>query len=230
MAEHIIVAKYQKGSDRFELVIDPDKAMAFRHGKASLSEAVRFPQVYLDAKKGEKAPASSLKKVFGTDDFDTIAEQIVRHGQIPQTAGSRDEQLQQLRARLIEMIHRFGVDPKTHAPHPRTRIDNAMNEAKVRIDANLSAEAQLQDVIKQLRPILPFKSETHTLKVQVPVAMIGSAMRILKGTGKMVREEWAQNGDLIATVEIPGGLSLDFQEGLMAATHGKAQFTVLKQE
>ncbi len=230
MAEHIIVAKYQKGSERFEVVIDPDKAMAFRQGKASLNDAVRFPAIYTDAKKGEKASTMQLKNVFGTDDVDKVCEEIVRHGQIPQTGASRDAAMTQIRSRLIELIHRSGVDPKTHAPHPRTRIENALVEAKVRIDANQSADAQVQDVIKQLRPILPFKSEQHQFQVEVPVSAVGAALKILKGTGKLLKEHWNDKGDLIATVEVPGGLSVDFQESIMAATHGKAQFTILKRE
>jgi ribosome maturation protein SDO1 len=230
MADHIIVARYQKGGQKFELVIDPEKAVLYRQGKASLGDAVRFPQVYTDAKKGEKAAESALKRSFDTDEFEKVADEILRKGDIPQSKNQREAEGAQIRARLIEMIHRSGVDPKTHAPHPNTRIDAAMNEAKVRIDINISADAQFQDVIKQLRPILPFKQEIHTLRVMVPVNCVGAALKIIKGTGRLLKEDWSGNGDLIATVEVPGGLSVDFQESLMAATHGKAAFTVLKQE
>lgn len=230
MAEHVIVARYKKGSEHFEIVIDPEKAALFRLGKSSLSEAVRFPQVYSDAKKGEKVSSTRLKTVFGTDDVDKICEEILRHGQIPQTSSQRDAQAAQVRARLIELVHRSGVDPKTHAPHPRTRIENAFNEARVHIDVNKDAEAQLQDVLKVLRPILPFKTEIHELKIEVPLSSVGNALRIIKGTGKVLREEWTPSGDLVCVVQIPGGLSLDFQESLMSATHGKVQFTILRQE
>jgi ribosome maturation protein Sdo1 len=55
-------------------------------------------------------------------------------------------------------------------------------------------------------------------------------MRVVKGQSRVLREEWQHNGDLKALVEIPGGLSVDFQEALMKATHGKVQFTILKRE
>jgi len=230
MADNIIVAKYQKGSQRFEVVIDPEAALLFRQGKAQLSDALRFPAVYTDAKKGEKASSNMLKNAFGTDDVNAVAEQIIRKGDVPQSKSQRDALLQQLRARIIDLVHRSGVDPRTHAPHPRTRIESAMDEAKVHIDANQTAEAQLQEVLKALRPIIPIKQELHQLSIQVPAAMVGSALRIIKGTGKVVRERWTDAGDLDCVVEVPGGLSIEFQDGLMAATHGKAQFTVLKRE
>ena len=109
-------------------------------------------------------------------------------------------------------------------------IENAMAEAKVRIDPSISADAQLQDVLKQLKPIIPFKLEIHQIQVEVPVNCVGAALKIIKGSGKIVKENWKDNGDLVTIVDIPGGLSLDFQESIMAATHGAALFTVLKRE
>ena len=226
----MIVARWQRGGERFEVVIDPEKALLFRQGKATLDDALRSPHVFTDAKKGERAGSQSLKKAFGSEDEAAVAAQIIQKGDIPVSKTQREEQLGQVRARIVGMIHRAGVDPRTHAPHPVTRIENAMLEAKVRLDPNRTAEEQLQEVLKAIRPIIPIKEEKHQLDVQVPVDQIHSAMRVLKGQSKVLREEWQSNGDLRAIVEIPGGLSVDFQDALMKATHGKAQFTILKRE
>jgi ribosome maturation protein SDO1 len=88
----------------------------------------------------------------------------------------------------------------------------------------------LQEVLKALRPIIPIKEEKHRLELVVPVDQLGSALRVVKGQSKVLREEWQHNGDLKALVEIPGGLSVDFQEALMKATHGKAQFTIISRD
>lgn len=226
----IIVARYNRGSSRFEVVIEPEKALLFRAGKAALADALRFPAVYTDARKGEKAPAAMLKNVFGTDDVNAVAEQIIKKGDVPQSKSQREEQLRQVRSRIVDLLHRSGVDPRTHAPHPRTRLETAMGEAGVDIDPARPAEAQLQDVLKALRPIIPIKQEMHQLRVQVPAGAVGAALNVVKGTGHVLREGWNAAGDLDCLVEIPGGLSIDFQDALMAATHGKAQFTVLKRE
>jgi len=226
----IIVAKYQKGGTRFEVVIDPEKASLFRQGKATLADALRSPSIFTDAKKGEHAGSVALKKAFGTDDETVVAEKILREAILPQSKTQRAEQYEQVRNRLIDLVHRAGVDPRSHAPHPRTRIEAAMNEAKVQIDVNKTADAQLQDVLHALRPIIPIKSEMHTISVEIPAEAAGAALKIVKGGTKVIREEWTDKGDLRATVQIPGGLSVEFQDNLMKATHGKAQFTVIKRD
>lgn len=230
MGDNLIVAKWQRGGERFEVVIDPEKAMLFRQGKATLADAVRSQHVFSDAKRGERAGAAALKKAFGSEDEAACAAIIIQKGDIPVSKTQREDQLAQVKARIIGMIHRAGVDPRTHAPHPVTRIENAMDEAKVRLDATRTAEEQLQEVLKALRPIIPIKQEMHQLDVQVPADQVGSALRVLKGQSKVQKEEWQNNGDLRAVIEIPGGLSIDFQDALMKATHGKAAFTVLKRE
>ena len=38
------------------------------------------------------------------------------------------------RKQVISTIAREGINPQNGLPHPATRIENAMNEAKVKID------------------------------------------------------------------------------------------------
>jgi len=226
----IIVARYKSGQEKFEVVIDPDKALLYRQGKAQLNDAVRYPAIYFDAKKGESASGSSLKKVFGTDNIDAVAEQIIRKGEVPQSRSQLQEQLEQTKARLVHLLHCSGVDPRTHAPHPPQRIHAALEQAKYRVDPAKTAEAQLQQALSAIRPIIPVKSEMHTMQLEIPASAIGAAMKLVKGGTTVIKEEWTGPGDWRVVVQLPGGLSVDFQESLMAATHGKANFTILRRE
>ncbi len=228
--DKVIVAKYTKGGTRFEVVIDPEKATLYRQGKASLSEALRFPTVFTNANKGDKAGSTALKKAFGTDNEENCAAEIIRKGDIPQSKTQREERLHQVRQRIIDLVHNSGVDPRTHAPHPRTRIELALDEAKVRLDPDKTADSQLQEVLSALRPLIPIKSEMHDMVVEVPASEVGNALRVIKGSAKVLREKWGGDGSLSCTLQIPGGLSVDFQDSLMRVTHGKANFTVLKRE
>lgn len=75
--------------------------------------------IYKDVKKGLKASPSSLKKVFGTTDFETISREIILKGEIPITAEQRKEMLEAKRKQIIDFIHRNAVDPKTNLPYHR---------------------------------------------------------------------------------------------------------------
>ena len=57
------------------------------------------------------------------------------------------------------MIHRNGAEPTTHLPHPVTRIELALEEAKFHVDEYLSVQKQVQEVLKKLKVILPIKFE-----------------------------------------------------------------------
>ena len=55
------------------------------------------------------------------------------------------------------MIHANGIDPKTNLPHPLQRIENALEEANVKIDEHKSEEKQVEEIVRKLQPILPIK-------------------------------------------------------------------------
>ena len=59
----------------------------------------------------------------------------------------------------MEIIHRNGVDPKTKLPHPIQRLENAFEEAKIKIDERRSAEDQVKEILDKLRPVLPISFE-----------------------------------------------------------------------
>ena len=54
--------------------------------------------------------------------------------------------------------------PTTHTPHPVTRIELALEEAKFHVDEFTSVEEQLQEALKKLRPIIPIKFEVKEVR------------------------------------------------------------------
>ena len=59
------VARLKKSGAVFEVVIEPEKALAYKKGQAELREALRDEQVYSDAKKGLVASSNEIHKVLG---------------------------------------------------------------------------------------------------------------------------------------------------------------------
>lgn len=195
MSETINLARYKKGADTFEVVVNPDKAVdCKRNPEKDIRDALVYPQVYSDAKKGLLAPEDSLQKTFGTTDHVEIAKKIICDGNIQVTSEYRQQQVEQKRKRIIDLIHRQGVDPRTNSPHPLTRIENALSEAKVRIDESDPAEAQVPSIIKALRPILPIRLVTKELRIKIPAQHAPRAFPTLKLFGKILNENWGADG------------------------------------
>jgi ribosome maturation protein SDO1 len=226
--EHMNRARLKKGTDVFEVVIDPEKAIAARHGKADIRDAVRVPKIFSDAKKGMLASEERMKALFGTSDPWEVAMKIIKDGDIQVTAEYREQLREQKRRQIVDFIRRNGVDPQTHAPHPAARIEAAMVEAKVRVDEFKPADAQVQEILKELRVILAIKFEVKDIELTIPAQYASKAYSTVKQFGKILNESWQNDGSWKGTLEIPGGMEQELYDKLNAITRGELVARVLK--
>ena len=207
-----VIARIKKEGKHFEILVDCDKALAFKEGKATLDDALATEEIYEDVKKGTRA--SQLKKFFGTEDNRAIAKIIIEEGEVQLTAEHLRKLREEKRKQIIYLIHRNAVDPKTNIPHPVVRIENALEEAKVNIDHNKSAEAQVQQVVTKIREILPIKYEIREIALKIPAQFAGRSFSILKQFGKVNQSEYDNTGNLLAVMEVPAGMQNDLFDQL----------------
>jgi ribosome maturation protein SDO1 len=216
----------RKGGIHFEIVVDPDAAIAFRQTRSGdIRDVVKSGHVYFDAKKGELASEHQMQAVFHSSEPYVVAERIIREGEIQLTQEYRDKLREQKRRRLLEIIHRNAIDPKTKLPHPLTRIELAFEEAKVRVDELRSAEDQVQEVLRKLQPVLPIKFEHALLHIHLPVEHAAKLMSSVQSFGSIKRQEWLSDGSWSADIEVPAGLALECIDMLNKKTHGAVQVT-----
>ncbi len=228
---HLNVARISRGGEKFELIIDPDKAIAYRNNSLSdVREAVKYEKVFLDAKKGLPASEASMKKAFETSEVLKVAEFILRNGEIQLSAHYRDSIREAKRKQLVELIHRNAIDPRTSLPHPLQRIENAFTIAKVKIDENRKAEDQLDDIVRMLRPVMPIRFETRKIQLIIPSSYASKAHLLVKGFGRIVNDTWHSDGTLLCVVEIPAGLQEELIERLNKLTHGDIDVKVLEEK
>lgn len=226
-SDSINVARLKKGSDIFEVVVDPDKAVLAKKNPELTSEALSFPKVFSDAKKGLQASEERMKHWFKTTDPMAVAKIIIKEGTIQLTAEYRQKLFEQKKKQLIELIHKNGVDPRTNAPHPLTRIEAAIQEAKIKIDEFKSADAQLKDALKKLQPIIPIKFVVKEIEVVIPAAYASKSYPTVKMLGRIMKESWGSDGSWTGLVEIPGGMEQEFYDKLNNITHGELQAKVI---
>ena len=206
MSDSFNLARLDIGGEHFEVVVHPEQAMRFKKEGGDVRDALVYPKIFADAKKGMAASEQRLQVLFGTTDALGVAEQIIKKGSIQLTAEYRKQVLEQKRKRIIDIIHTNGVDPRTKAPHPVARIEAAMTEAKVRIDEYKPAEAQVEDVLKKLRVVMPITFAVKKIEIVIPAEHAGKAYGTVKRIAKVMKEKWQQDGSWKAVVEVPGGL------------------------
>lgn len=230
LLDHALIAKYKKDNKRFEIFVDKDKAYLYHIGEyKKIEDVLVVDEIFKDARKGERWDEKTLMEVFGTIDPYTIADQILKHGDVPMTAEQRKKKIEERKRQILEIIRRETIDPRTNAPHTMIRLENAFEQAKVHIDPFKSADQQVEDVIKALRPILPMKVENVEIAIRVPAAYASKAYGTLKEYNPK-KEEWTTQGDLIVVIEIPAGMQTELYSRINSVTHGNVQTRILSRK
>jgi ribosome maturation protein SDO1 len=216
------LARIKKFGQTFEINVDPDAALKYKCGETEdLREVLLADNVFSDAKKGLVVSESDLEKAFNTTNTNKIAEIILKEGEIQVTSDHRAEEREQKRKKLVTMIHQQAIDSKTGLPHPVTRIEAALEEARVQLDDHKTVEDQFDDVIAKLRPIIPIKIEQKQADITIPAAYAGKSYNIVSSGSKILNDHWNNDGSWTVKVEVPAGLYPDFLDKINSLTHGK---------
>ncbi|MEK6947218.1 MAG: ribosome assembly factor SBDS [Nanoarchaeota archaeon] len=224
-----VIARLKTEGNNFEILVDCANALAIKEGKSvDMHDVLAAMQIFSDAHKGLVASGNAMKQIFGTNDVGEIASQIIHKGEIQLTQEYRENLREEKRKQIIAIIHRNGVDPKTHMPHPPQRIENAFVEAKFHVDEFKPVQQQVQDALKVLRPILPIKFEVKEIAIKITPEFAPKCYSIIKMFSTILREEWQTNGNWVAVVEIPGGMESDLYDKLNKICHGNLEIKVLK--
>lgn len=221
MSKTVIVKYHKEGSD-FEILVNSDLAYEYITGKRNDPLVVlEVEEVFKDAKKGDRISEDKIKKAFGTTDMAKIAEIMLKHGEVPITTEQRNKLLEEKRKQIVEIIARNSIDPRTNAPNPPLRIENAMREGRVTIDPFKSATEQIDEVVKKIHMIMPIKFTTVKMEVTIPPEYANKSFGVLKRYG-MKSDQWLADGSLSATLEFPAGMQTEFFDRINSATQGKA--------
>jgi ribosome maturation protein SDO1 len=226
--EKAIKARLKISGENFEILVDSNKIFDYKEGKIPLNEVLITKEIFKDINKGEHASEHEMEKIFNTKDHEKIAEIIIQKGEIQITSEHRNKLREEKRKRIIDIIHKNSVDPKTNLPHPPQRIENAMEEAKVKIDEFKKPEDQIKEVLEKIRPILPISFETKELEIKIPPQYASQSYSVLKSKGKLKKDEWLNDGSLKALIEIPAGLQEEFENEINKITHGDCEIKLIK--
>ncbi|HTS33236.1 MAG TPA: ribosome assembly factor SBDS [Thermoplasmata archaeon] len=227
--EDAVIARWETGGNRFEVLVDPKAVQDLKDGKdVDLSDKLALDQVFKDAKKGDKISEEFLEKTFHTRDLATIAKQIVLKGEVQVTTEQRHQLQAEKLKQIVQTIARNAMNPQTGAPHPAARIEAAMTEAKVHIDPFRPVDAQVQEVLAKLRPLLPIRLDVVKVRIRLPAQHYPRVIGELKGMGRLLEEQWMGDGSWSGVIEIPAGVQTELYEKLNARTRGAAETALVK--
>jgi ribosome maturation protein SDO1 len=228
--EKAVVARLESHGEKFELLVDPDLAVRYRQGDPiDLEEMVAALTIFENSSRGTRSADETMVRVFHTTDFATIAERIIRKGEIHLTADQRRHMIADKRRQVITFIARNAINPQTGLPHPPQRIEMAMDEAKVNIDLYKNIDELVKETVKALRPILPIKFEEVRIAVKIPPDYASRAFGEIRNAAQMEKEEWQKDGSWICIVRIPAGIQGEFYDLINRITKGHGEVRILNQ-
>ena len=204
-----VVARWEHGGKRYEVLLNPDLVEAFRDNPDSvnLDALMAVEDVFHDARQGERPAVDDVVSTFGTEDMGPITKTILQRGSIQLTTAQRKARVEAMRQRIIHRIHSEAVDPRSKSPHPRSRLELALEESRFSVDPFKRLEVQVKDAIAVLKPLIPLSFERINLAFKVSGAAYGRAHQLLRGD--LRKEEWLGDGSWVGVVDVPAARKAD---------------------
>jgi ribosome maturation protein SDO1 len=228
--DHAVVARLESYGERFEILVDPDKAALVRQGQpVEIEDVVAALNVFGNTSKATRASDEALMKVFHTTDFNAVARKIIEKGEIHLTADQRKQMIEAKRRQVITFIARNAVNPQTGHPHPPQRIEMAMEEARVNIDPFKHLDELVKETVKALRPLLPIRFEELRLAIKIPPDYAAKAYGDIAAGSTMEKDEWLKDGSWVCVVRIPAGIQGEFYDLINKLSKGEGQVKILNQ-
>ena len=204
-----VLTRLEKGGKRYEALVDPDLVEQWKEDPSNieLDDFMAMDEIFHDARAGERPTEEALMNTFQTLDVEAILNIILEKGSIQLTTAQRKARVENMRQQIIHHIHSQAIDPKSKSPHPRTRIELALDESKYSVDPFKRLEDQVKDAIAKLKPLIPLSFESVRLAFRIPGSAYGSVSQLLRPYQK--KEQWLENGDWACVVELPAGMKGD---------------------
>ena len=202
-----VLARWEYGGKRYEILVDPDLVDAFRQNPSSVNmdDFLATDEVWHDARGGDRPTEEAIESTFGTQEIDEIAAIILEKGNIQLTTNQRKEMVEQKRQLIIQEIHSTAIDPKAKSPHPKTRIELALEESRFSVDPFKRLDVQGKDAINTLKSLIPLSFEPVRIAFRISGSGYGKTSKFLRPY--LDKDEWLSNGDWACIIQCPPGMA-----------------------
>ncbi len=225
------LVRLSKKGKKLEIIVNPENAWLYKHGEnIPLEEVIEAPIIFTNFSKGQKAGALDLESILGITEEEEAIKKILDDGELLLTQEQRKEFLKEKREEIIDFLHMHCVNPKTGMPHPKKRIEQAIDQAGVNIDFKRDAEEQALEILPKIRQILPMRMEVATVQFRVPPTLVGQLYGLITSKAKVLNEEWGNQGSWIVTVSMPAGAMAELMELVAEKTKGKVNGQILERK
>ena len=226
--EDAVIARYETGGNRFEILIDPKAAQSYSEGdEIDWEDAIAADGIWSDSAKGERAPDIIVNNTFETTDLIDIYKKILADGTIQLTSQQRKEMVEQKRKRIVAHIVANAMNPQTGGPHPPQRIENAIDEVRYSVDPMETMDKQVEKIIKLIKTLIPISFEKIRVAVKIQAIYVGKCYGQITSLSKIESEEYQKDGSWIGMLEMSAASFAKLEDALGSLTKGTAETKML---
>ena len=226
--EDSVIARFETGGNRFEILVDPKAAQEYNEGgDIDWEDAIAADGIWSDSSKGERAPDILVNNTFESLDLIKIYKIILDEGTIQLTSQQRKEMVEQKRKQIIAYIVANAMNPQTGGAHPPQRIENAIEEARYSVDPMETVEKQVENIFKSIKALIPISFEKIKVAVKIQAIYVGKCYGQLSGIGKIENEEYQKDGSWVGIMEMPAASYNQLENLLGSVTKGTAETKIL---
>lgn len=202
--------KYEKFGNKFEIIIDPDKAVEIiRNGDIKnieeVTEMLKAQEIFKNSKTGARANQKDIIETFGTDDVIEVAIFMLENGEVQLNSEYRKIIAEQRYSQLIFELNKICTDAQTGYPIPVSRIENALKEGKFSINLYQKQEDQIKEALTCLSNQLNISYGT----VEIEITVSSENIKLLKNAIPQIINEakhnWLSDGFLQLKINLPKG-------------------------
>jgi len=226
--EDAVIARYETGGNRFEILIDPKAAQRYSEGdEIDWEDAIAADGVWSDSSKGERTPDMLVNNTFETTDLIEIYKKILIEGTIQLTSQQRKEMVEQKRKQIVAHIVANAMNPQTGGPHPPQRIENAIDEVRYSVDPMETMDSQVEKIIKSIKKLIPISFEKIRVAVKIKAIYVGKCYGQITSLSKIESEEYQKDGSWIGMLEMSATSFAKLEDTLGSLTKGTAETKML---
>jgi len=226
--EDAVIARYETGGNRFEILIDPRAAQSHSEGnEIDWEDAIAADGIWSDSAKGERAPDINVNNTFETTDLIDIYKKILAEGTIQLTSQQRNEMVEQKRKQIVAHIVANAMNPQTGGPHPPQRIENAIDEVRYSVDPMENMDKQVEKIIRLIKTLIPISFEKIRVAVKIQAIHVGKCYGQITSLSKIESEEYQKDGSWIGMLEMSAASFAKLEDALGSLTKGTAETKML---
>ena len=226
--EDAVIARLETGGHRFEILVDPNEAQAFKEGdEIDWEDSIAVDGIWADSAKGERSPEYILDDIFESSDLIEIYKKILTEGTIQLTSEQKKEMIDKKKKQILSHIVANAMNPQTGGAHPPQRIENAIVEARYNFDPIRSVEKQVEDIVAKIRPLIPISFEKVKAALKIPAIYVGKCYGQISGLGTIENEEYQNDGSWIGIVKMSAVSYNELENLLGSITKGAAELKII---